>query len=90
MRIFQEKLASVIPDKWEDVAIELDLPMATIRVTERERQGNSKRCFAEVFDHWQKNPTPQQPFCWDTVVKVLQSPSVNEPVLARDISQQFC
>ena len=89
LRIFQEKIASVIPDKWEDVAIELDLPMATIRAIERERQGNSKRCFAEVFDHWQKNPTPQRQFCWDTVIKVLKSPSVNEPVLAGKISQQF-
>ena len=89
LRIFQEKIASVIPDKWEDVAIELDLPMSAIRAIERERQGNSKRCFAEVFDHWQKNPTPQRPFCWDTVIKVLKSPSVNEPVLASKISQQF-
>ena len=90
LRIFQANVASVIPDKWEDVAIELDLPMATITTIERERQGNLRHCFAMVFDHWQKNHTPQRPFCWDTVVKVLQSPAVNEPVLARNISQQFC
>ena len=90
LRLFQANVASAIPDKWEDVAIELDLPMATITTIERERQGNFRHYFAKVFDHWQKNPTPQRPFCWDTVVKVLQSPSVNEPVLARNISQQFC
>ena len=90
LRLFQANVSSAIPDKWEDVAIELDLPMATITTIERERQGNFRHCFAKVFDHWQKNPTPQRPFCWDTVVKVLKSPSVNEPVLARNISQQFC
>ena len=90
LRLFQANVASVIPDKWEDVAIELDLPMATITTIERERQGSLRHCFGKVFDHWQKNPTPQRPFCWDTVIKVLQSTTVNEPVLARNISQQFC
>ena len=86
LRLFQEKIASIIPQKWEDVAIELDLPMSTIRAIERERHGNSRRCFAAIFDDWQKNP--QRPFCWDTVVEVLES--VDERVLARKISEQFC
>ena len=90
LRLFQANVASAIPQKWEDVGIELDLPMPTICTIERERHGNLRRCFAEVFDHWQKNPTPQRPFCWGTVVQVLKSPAVNEPVLARKISQQFC
>ena len=90
LRLFQANVAAAIPEKWEDVSIELDLPMSTIRAIETERHGNLRRCFAEVFDHWQKNPTPQRPFCWDTVVQVLKSPAVNEPVLARNISQQFC
>ena len=90
MRLFQAHVASAIPDKWQAMAIELDLPMSTIRSIEAEKHVNLQRCFAEVFDHWQKNPTPQRPFCWDTIVKVLKSPSINEPVLARNISQQFC
>ena len=69
MRLFQAHIASAIPDKWQAMAIELDLPMSTIRAIETERQGNLQR-FAEVFDRWQKNPTPQRPFCWDTVVSV--------------------
>ena len=90
IRLFQANISSAIPDKWQAVGIELDLPMSTIRSIEAEKHVNLQRCFAEVFDHWQKNPTPQRPFCWDTIVKVLKSPSVNEPVLARKISQQFC
>ena len=69
--------------------IELNLEMGTIRTIETKTQINVDR-LAEVFDHWQKNPTPQRPFCWDTVVNVLKSPAVNKPVLARKISQQFC
>ena len=90
MRLFLENVAAAIPDKWQMVGLELDLPMSTIRSIEAEKHVNLQRCCAEVFDRWQKNPTPQRPFCWDTVVKVLQSSAVNEPVLARNISQRFC
>ena len=87
--LFQANVAVAIPEKWKDVAIKLSLEMSTICSIETETQKNLDR-FAEVFDHWQKNPTPQRPFCWDTVAKVLKSPAVNEPVLARKISKQFC
>ena len=90
LRLFQENIAAAIPDKWEDVGIELDLPMSTIRTIESEKHGNLRRCFAEVFDRWQKNPTPQRPFCWDTVIKVLRSPLIDEPELARKIAKDFC
>ena len=85
LRLFMENVATAIPEKWQEMAIELDLPMSTIRAIEVERRGNLWHCFVEVFDYWQKNPTPQRPFCWDTVVKVLKSPAVNEPELARNI-----
>ena len=89
LRLFLENVASAIADKWQMVGFELDLPMSTIRAIEIERHGNLHSCFAEVFDRWQKNPTPQRPFCWDTVVKVLRSPVIDELELARKISKDF-
>ena len=89
LRLFQANVASVIPDKWEAVGIQLDVLWSTIRAIEKERQGNLN-CFAEVFDHWQRCPSYQRPFCWDTVVEVLRSPDINEAVLADKISQKFC
>ena len=87
LRLFMENVAAAIPDKWQMVGIQLDLPMSIVRPIIAKKHRNLQECFAEVFDHWQKNPTPQRPFCWDTVVKVLKSPSA-EPVLAKKISQQ--
>ena len=89
LRLFQENIAAVIPEKWHKMAIELDLPMATIREIETERHGDLQRFFASVFDHWQKHPSPQRPFCWDTVAKVLKSPVIDEPVLARKIANLY-
>ena len=89
LRNFQANLASAIPDKWQAMAIELDLPMSTIRAIETERRGNLQYCFADMFDCWQRHPTPQRPFCWDTVFKVLKSPVIDEPELARKIAKDF-
>ena len=89
VRLFLENVATSIPDKWQMVGFELDLPVATIRAIEAERHGNLHRSFAEIFDRWQKNPTPQRPFCWDTVVKVLKSAVIDEPELARKITKDF-
>ena len=82
VRIFLENVATAIPDKWQMVGFELDLSVSTIRPIEAERHVNVHRCFAEVFDRWQKHPTPQRLFCWDTVVKVLKSAVIDEPELA--------
>ena len=89
LRLFQANVASAIPDKWEAVGVQLDVLWSTIRTIEKERQGNLNR-FAEVFDHWQRCPSCQRPFCWDTVVEVLRSPDINETELADKISQKFC
>ena len=89
VRVFLENVATAIPDKWQMVGIELDLSVSTIRAIEAERHGNVHRCFAEIFDHWQKHPTPQRPFCWDTVVEVLKSPVIDEPELARKIARDI-
>lgn len=89
LRLFQENIATAIPEKWEDMGIELDLPMTIISTIERERQGNLRHCFAKVFDYWQRHPTPQRPFCWDTVVEVLRSSLIDEPELARKIAKDF-
>ena len=89
VRLFLENVATAIPDKWQMVGFELDLSVSTIRTIEAEIHGNLHRSFAEVFDRWQKHPTPQRPFCWDTVVKVLKSAVIDEPELARKIAKDF-
>ena len=89
LRLFQANVASAILDKWEAVGVQLDVPLSTIHTIEKERQGNLNR-IAEVFDHWQRCPSCQRPFCWDTVVEVLRSPDIKETELADKISQKFC
>ena len=37
LRLFQANVSSAIPDKWQDMGIELDLPMSTITTVEKER-----------------------------------------------------
>ena len=57
--------------------------MGTIRTIETKTQINVDR-LAEVFDHWQKNPTPQRPFCWDTVVNKQKVVHNDEDIISRE------
>ena len=82
-------VAAEIPDKWEMVAIGLGLSWPQIRAINRQWHGDSQLCFAEVFDHWQRQSTSQQPVNWATVVSVLQDKLVAEAVLANSIQKMF-
>ena len=76
-----------IPAKWRMIGIGLDLPPALLDAIEMHRRGDPHHCFVDVFDHWMKQPTPQRPFCWHTVIMVLQS--ISEVTLARKLRQKF-
>ena len=82
-------VAAEIPDKWKLVAIGLGLSMAQIRDINQQQHGDSRLCFAEVFDHWQRQSTSQQPVNWATIMSVLQDQLVAEAVLANTIQKQF-
>ena len=79
-------VAAVIPDKWKKVAVQLGLGMSEIRAIQR----NEHDCFDQfmaVFEHWKQ--THCKPFTWGTLVTVLYSHSVNEPILAGQLQQEF-
>ena len=84
-----ENVASAIPDKWRMIGIGLDLPPARLNAIDTHRRGNPHDCFVDVFDHWMNQPTSQRPFCWNTIITVLQSPLINEVILARKLRQKF-
>ena len=84
-----ENVASAIPDKWRKIGIGLDLPPARLNAIDTHRRGDPHDCFVDVFDHWMNQPTPQRPFCWRTVITVLQSPLISEVTLARKLRQKF-
>ena len=74
------EVGAKIPDKWRAVGNQLEVPPAILESFHVLRLGAPKECFREVFVYWRNNPV--LPFSWASVVKVLQSPEVEELELA--------
>ena len=78
------EVAAVIPHKWREVAIELDLTVSDIyRINAENPQQNCTQCFIAVFVTWERTET--EPYTWKTIIDCLDTPLVNEKRLAKEI-----
>ena len=78
------EVAAVIPDKWQQVGIVLNMSDGDLASFV---QLDSQKCFISVFTTWKNKQT--SPYTWQTVVKALQSPTVGENKLAKDINSKL-
>lgn len=80
-------VAATLPTKWRLVGVQLGLSITSLEEIEKGYSGDCKRCFSAVFSEWEHQNT--SPYCWDTVVRVLQAPSVEENRVAEDVRTHF-
>ncbi|KAL5506820.1 hypothetical protein EMCRGX_G008564 [Ephydatia muelleri] len=81
-----EKVAAVIPHKYEMVGLQLGLTLAQLQVISP-RQPNLEehhRAFGEIFDVWRRRGSP--PYTWKTLTGVLRSASVGEVLLSEQLT----
>ena len=71
-------------NKWEPIALQLDLSHTDIERIKMEEQGRTvDACFIKVFNKWETKLTP--PFTWPVIISALESPSVAEFRLASQL-----
>ena len=80
-------VAAAIPDKWMQVAFQLELSRAEIKAIKKDEDDSFER-FMAVLDHWKQSTS--QPFTWEALITALKSTSVNEFRLAEKLQQDFC
>ena len=87
----RELLAEVATktNKWKAIAIELNFELSEIELIDLEQRGEIRQCFMQVFDRWKRQCSPENPYSWATMIKVLHSPIVEENALARRISKKY-
>ena len=76
-------VAAVIPAKWRLVGVQLKLPNGTLDDIQAENAGRPGLCklsFEQVFTKWRSLGT--SPYTWETMIKALSSPAVEEVTLA--------
>ena len=81
------RVAAVIPGKWKQVAIQLELSISEIKTIQRDEDDAFDR-FMAVFDRWQRSSG--SPYVWKTLITALKSRSVDESRLADELQRKFC
>ena len=74
-------------NKWEMIALHLDIDQVFIERIDRQQRGDIQNCFYEVFAKWKKQL--KRPFTWSVIIDALRSPSVGETALANDLKKKY-
>ena len=78
-------VGSVIPTKWRSFGRQLKLTEGVLESIYIDELGKTQNCFSAVFIAWSRRlPSP---YTWETVVKVLRSPELNEMRIANSIEK---
>ncbi|CAI8020738.1 hypothetical protein GBAR_LOCUS12377 [Geodia barretti] len=81
------RVAAIIPHKWKEVAIQLDLSKGERKAIESDEDKSFDR-FVAVLEQWRQSAIV--PYTWKTIVNVLKSASVDETRLAEELEKNFC
>ena len=81
-----EKVAAVIPSKYEMVGLQLGLTPAQLQAIRPLHQSleDYHRAFGEIFSEWRRRGSP--PYTWRTLTGVLRSASVGEVLLSEQLT----
>ena len=81
-------VAAKIPGKWREMALGLGLDSADIsRIEADVPTHESNHCYFAVFDTWKNKGS--EDYTWDTLLKALRTPLVDESKLASTIEGQI-
>ena len=77
-------MATRVRHKWEEIGMQLSFDRSYLKSIWDMRQ-DPVRCFADIFDVWQRNGSP--PYTWATIIDVLKAPIVGEVQLASELEE---
>ena len=73
-----------MPGKWKAFGILLEIPLAELDTYPAH---SCVENFAHVFNSWEKKGQPE--FSWETVIQVLESPLLEEMMLAQKVKKMM-
>eukprot|EP00731_Ephydatia_muelleri_P008393 Em0004g731a len=84
------KVAAVIPDKYEAIGLQLGLTQSQLHAIRpcSQKLEDYNKTYSEIFDVWRRNGS--LPYTWKTVINVLKSASVGEVKLSKDLENWIC
>lgn len=70
------KVAAEIPNRWQDIAVQLKLSVEWIQCVEYNNPRNPNGCYMQVFAAWEKKEDKTLPYTWESLLKILATPAV--------------
>ena len=83
---FIENVGSVIPAEWRNVGIALGLSTNILNGIGARCRESQKACYEEIFQEWKNG---QEQLRWEQIIQVLQTKTVNQNFLAKELSQRL-
>ena len=87
MKDLANHVAAVIPNKWKQVAYQLELTRGEIDSIKSSESSAVER-FMAVMELWGKSA--KLPYTWETLITALKAPAVEQAKLAIDLQNIFC
>lgn len=69
------------------IGINLKIDNSKLNAIKALHHGDPLECFIEIINEWKNGAT--RPYTWETIIDVLESNSVREMNLARDIREKY-
>ena len=77
----------LVADKWYSLGVQLQVPIEALKCIQRENLPMTE-CLLEMLTVWLKCTTP--PPTWNTLTEALESPPVEERLLAQKLRDKYC
>ena len=87
MKDLANHVATAIPNKWKQVAYQLELTRGEIDTIKTNESSDNER-FMAVMEQWERSA--KLPYTWETLITALKAPAVEEAKLAIKIQNVFC
>ena len=87
VRILSSEL-SAVQTKWYEIGVQLGITTDKLDTFQEDRN-TTTRCFLATLKYWVDGNT-DVPVSWESIIKVLNGPFVNEPALANYLQRKYC
>ena len=85
-------IAAVIPAKWRDVGIQLDISTGILDSIQNQNCRESSphfKSFEQVFIEWSKQDS-ESTYTWTHIIAILREPAIGENDLADNLTAKYC
>ena len=85
-------IAAVIPAKWRDVGIQLDISTGILDSIQSQNSREPNPClksFEQLFVEWSKQDS-ESTYTWTHIIAILRKPAIGENDLADRLTSKYC